>query len=102
MKDTRNVKGQKVIDQGQERMLSQKDWCPRYLLCMALESVLRLRSLLLKFCDFILEYFTDKGSLPEMRIWSILLIISELKWCIHFNYLVSVTAGGPVSPRGHM
>ena len=32
------------------------------------------------------------------------------KWCIHlsrrlylnFNYLVSVTAGGPVSPRGHL
>ena len=35
---------------------------------------------------------------------------SDLKWCIHlsrslysyFNYLVSVTAGGPRSPRGHM
>ena len=34
----------------------------------------------------------------------------RLKWCIHlsrslylnFNYLVSVIAGGPVSPRGHM
>ena len=34
----------------------------------------------------------------------------RLKWCIHlsrslflnFNYLVSVTACGPVSPRGHM
>ena len=45
--------------------------------------------------------------MPEMRIWSILLIISELKWCIHlseiiflyFNYLVSVTAGGPESPE---
>ena len=45
-----------------------------------------------------------------MRIWSILLIKSDLKWCIHlrrniylyFNYLVSVTAGGPRSPRGHM
>ena len=53
---------------------------------------------------------TDEGSLPEMRIWSIMLIKSDLKWCIHlsrslflyFNYLVSVTAGGPVSPRGHM
>ena len=52
----------------------------------------------------------DEGSVPEMRIWSILLIKSALKWCIHlsrslflyFNYLVSVTAGGPVSPRGHM
>ena len=43
-----------------------------------------------------------------MRIWSILLIKSDLKWCIHlrrslflyFNYLVSVKAGGPVCPRG--
>ena len=33
---------------------------------------------------------------------------SDIKWCIHiskslflyFNYLVSVTAGGPVSPEG--
>ena len=25
----------------------------------------------------------DEGSLPEMRIWSILLIKSDLKWCIH-------------------
>ena len=53
---------------------------------------------------------TDEGSVPEMRIWFILLIQSDLKRCIHlsrslflyFNYLVSVTAGGSVSPRGHM
>ena len=53
---------------------------------------------------------TDEGSVPEMRIWSILLIKSDLKWCIHlirslflyFNYLASVTADGPESPRGHM
>ena len=52
----------------------------------------------------------DEGSIPEMRMWSILLIKSDLKWCIHldrslylyFNFLVSVTAGGPMSPRGHM
>ena len=39
---------------------------------------------------------------PHISTW--------LKWCIHlrrslflyFNYLVSVTAGGPRSPRGHM
>ena len=47
-----------------------------------------------------------------MRLWSILLIKSDLKWCIHlsrspylyFNYLVSVTAGGPVTsvPRAHV
>ena len=35
-------------------------------------------------------------SLPEMRIWSILLIKSDFKWCIHLNYLkVSVY----ISPR---
>ena len=59
---------------------------------------------------FVWVRITDEGSVPEMRIWSILFIKSNLKWCIHlsrslftyFNYLVSVTAGGPVSPRGHM
>ena len=48
-------------------------------------------------------------SVPEMRIWSILKIKNNIKWCIHlsrslflcFNYLVSVTAGGQESPRGH-
>ena len=75
-------------------------------------------SLIWHFLDItfqLLNYFvwlriTDEGSLPEMRIWSILLIISDLKWCIYlsrslfpyFNYLVSVTAGGPRSPRGHV
>ena len=28
---------------------------------------------------------TEEGSVPEMRIWSILLIISDLKWCIHLS-----------------
>ena len=45
-----------------------------------------------------------------MRIWSILLIISDVKWFIHlsrslnlnFNYLVSVTAGGPESRRAYV
>ena len=58
---------------------------------------------------FVWIRITDEGSVPQMRIWSIFLIKSALKWCIHlsrslffyFNYLVSVTAGGPVSPRGH-
>ena len=27
----------------------------------------------------------NEGSLPEMRIWSMLLIKSELKWCIHLS-----------------
>ena len=28
---------------------------------------------------------TDEGSVPEMRIWSILLIKSDLKWCINLG-----------------
>ena len=28
---------------------------------------------------------TGEGSIPEMRIWSILLIKSDLKWCIHLS-----------------
>ena len=41
---------------------------------------------------FVWLRITDEGSLPEMRIWSILLIKSDLKWCIHlsrslFSYL---------------
>ena len=28
---------------------------------------------------------TDEGSVPEMRIWSILFIKSDLKWCIHLG-----------------
>ena len=47
---------------------------------------------------------------PEMRIRSILLIKSDIKWCIHLNrslllycnYLVSFTACEPVAPPGHM
>ena len=34
---------------------------------------------------FIWLRISDKGSLPEMRIWSILLIKSDLKWCIHLS-----------------
>ena len=65
--------------------------------------------------NFLLKYFvwlrvTDEGLVPRMRKWSILLITSESKWCIkisrslfsYFNYLVSDTAGGPRSRRGHM
>ena len=52
------------------------------------------------------EYYT----IERLRIWSILLIKSDLKWSIHlsrslflyFNYLVSVTAGEPDSPRGRL
>ena len=28
---------------------------------------------------------TDEGPISEMRIWSILLIKSDLKWCIHLG-----------------
>ena len=54
---------------------------------------------------------TDEGSVPEMRIWSILLMKSDIKWSIHldlflyfnhFTHLVSVTAVGHESPWGHM
>ena len=31
---------------------------------------------------FVWLRITDEGSVPEMRIWSILLIKSDLKWCI--------------------
>ena len=31
---------------------------------------------------FVWPRITDEGSVPEMRIWSILLIKSDLKWCI--------------------
>ena len=34
---------------------------------------------------FVWLRITDEGSVPEMRIWSILLIKSDLKWCIHVS-----------------
>ena len=34
---------------------------------------------------FVWLRITYEGSLPEMRIWFILLIKSELKWCIHLS-----------------
>ena len=63
-----------------------------------------------------LNYFvwlriTGEGSVPEMNICSIFLMKSDLEWCIHldlflyfnhFTHLVSITAGGPESPWGHM
>ena len=45
-----------------------------------------------------LNYFvwlriTDEGSVPEMRIWSILLMKSDLKWCIHLDlFYISTTS----------
>ena len=37
------------------------------------------------FNYFLCLMITDEGSIPEMRIWSILLIKSDLKWCIHLG-----------------
>ena len=34
---------------------------------------------------FVWLRITDKGSVPEMRIWSILLIKSNLRWCIRLS-----------------
>ena len=42
----------------------------------------------------VLIRITDEGSVPEMRIWSILWFYSDLKWCIHLSrslYLNSST-----------
>ena len=60
---------------------------------------------------FVWLIITDDGSVPEMRIWSILLMKFDIKWSIHldlflyfnhFTHLVSVIAGGHESPWGHM
>ena len=60
----------------------------------------------IRYSIFELNKTVSRNSL--MCIWSILLIKSELKWCIHlgksrflyFNYLVSVTAGGQEISKG--
>ena len=44
--------------------------------------------------NFVRLLITDEGSVPEMRIWSILLIKSNLKWCIHLSrslFFISTT-----------
>ena len=44
------------------------------------------RAIIFNFWNhFIWLRITDKGSLPEMRIWSILFIKSEFKWCMHLS-----------------
>ena len=37
------------------------------------------------FKHFLLLRMIDEGSVPEMRKWSISLIKSDLKWCIHLS-----------------
>ena len=39
---------------------------------------------------FVLLRITDEGSLPEIRISSILLIKSDLKWCLHLSRSLSL------------
>ena len=44
--------------------------------------------LVISFQLFILpvwQMITDEGSVPEMRIWSMSLIQSDLKWCVHLR-----------------
>ena len=44
---------------------------------------------LLNFLNyFVWLKITNKGSVPEMRIWSILLMKSDLKWCIHLIFFI--------------
>ena len=41
---------------------------------------------LFNFLNYIIWLrITEEGSVPEMRIWSILLIISDSKWCTHLS-----------------
>ena len=41
---------------------------------------------------------TDEGSVPEMRIWSILLIKSDLKLCIHLSRILFLYSNESNSP----
>ena len=51
-----------------------------------LQLVLALSDHLFQLLNFFVwSRITDDGSLPEMRIWSILFIKSDLKWCIHLS-----------------
>ena len=44
---------------------------------------------LLNFLNyFVWLRITDEGSVPEMRIWSLLLMKSDLKWCIHLIFFI--------------
>ena len=55
--------------------------------------------------NFLWLRITDEGLVPEMSIWSILLIQSNLKWCIHLSrslYLYTtslrvITSGPPTA-----
>ena len=84
------------------------------LVIRSVTDVLRTQSRFIKFIEGGGEaeggtptHFTN---LLSVRSTSVTDLITNLKWCIHlsrsffsyFNYLVSVTAGGPRSPRGHM
>ena len=78
-----------------------------YYMAFLLASASFVTSLFNFLNNFVWLRITGEGSVPEMRIRSILLMKSDLKWCIHlglflyfnhFTHLVSVTADGPESP----
>ena len=50
---------------------------------LALDTFLASLFNFLNYCLWL--RLTDEGSLPEMRVWSILLIESKLKWRIHHS-----------------
>ena len=56
------------------------------------------RTIIFNFWNhFVWLRITDEGSWPEMRIWSILLIESDLKWCIHLSrslFILGMFEGG--------
>ena len=53
--------------------------------------------LMKKYICFV--HITDEGSLPEMRIWYILLIKSDLKWFIHLGRSLFIYFN-TIHPRG--
>ena len=55
-------------------------------ICLASACFGTFGTLLFNFRNYLVwPRFTDEGSVPEMRIWSILLIKSDLKWCKHLS-----------------
>ena len=59
--------------------------------------------------NFVWLMIIDEVSVPKCAYRPYCLLKSDLKWCIHLsrglflysNYLLTVTAGGPVNPRWH-
>ena len=54
--------------------------------CFAFLDISRCFAFFLQlFILYVWLRITDEGSVPEMRIWSISLIYSDKKWCIHLS-----------------